>query len=144
MKPSFGIFRTMFHRPSQISLPDCACVCCRQRMPVGYSVLPLITDIPCRHEKLKIFVLYQGCVYETICCFRLMPLLKRACQLLTCTSRVEPFKNTGTYLRILFPIVQQPLVGLGLLIIETPRSHSDTPHSVGLHWTSEVVAETST
>jgi len=30
------------------------------------------------------------------------------------------------------PMVQRPLVGQGLLIIETSRSHSDTPHSVGL------------
>ena len=29
------------------------------------------------------------------------------------------------------------LVGLGLLIVEVPRSHSDTPHSVGLLWTSD-------
>ena len=34
-------------------------------------------------------------------------------------------------------IVQQPLVGEGFLIIETSRSHSDTPHSVGLLWTSD-------
>jgi len=36
-------------------------------------------------------------------------------------------------------------VGQGLLIIEASRSHSDTPHAVGLLWTSDqVVAETST
>jgi hypothetical protein len=29
-------------------------------------------------------------------------------------------------------LVQQPLVGQGHLIFETSRSHSDTPHSVGL------------
>ena len=33
-------------------------------------------------------------------------------------------------------VAQQPLVGQGLLILETSRSHSDTPHSVGLLWTS--------
>jgi hypothetical protein len=44
-----------------------------------------------------------------------------------------------------FPMVQQPLVILHLLIIEASRSHSDTPHSVGLHCTSDqLVAETST
>ena len=32
---------------------------------------------------------------------------------------------------------QQPPVGQGLLIIETSRWHSDTPHSVGRHWTSD-------
>jgi len=36
-------------------------------------------------------------------------------------------------------------VGQGLLIIEASRSHSDTPHSVGLLWTSDQpVAENST
>jgi hypothetical protein len=44
-----------------------------------------------------------------------------------------------------FPMAQQPLVGQGLLIIEASRSHSDTPHSVGLLWMSEKPeAETST
>ena len=30
-----------------------------------------------------------------------------------------------------------PPVGQGLLIVEKSRSHSDTPHSVGLLWTSD-------
>jgi hypothetical protein len=34
-------------------------------------------------------------------------------------------------------MTQQPLVGQGLLIIEPSPSHSDTPHSVGLLWTSD-------
>jgi len=34
-------------------------------------------------------------------------------------------------------MVQQPLVGQGSLIIEASRSHSDTPHSVGLLATSD-------
>jgi hypothetical protein len=34
-------------------------------------------------------------------------------------------------------MARQPLVGQGLLIIEASRSHSDTPHSVGLLWTSD-------
>jgi hypothetical protein len=37
------------------------------------------------------------------------------------------------------------LLGLGLLIVEVSTSHSDTTHSVGLLWTSDLpVAETST
>jgi hypothetical protein len=36
-----------------------------------------------------------------------------------------------------FPVAQQPLVGQGLLIIEASRSHSDTPHLVGLLWMSD-------
>ena len=42
------------------------------------------------------------------------------------------------------PIAQQPLVGQGL-ITEASRSHSGTPHSVGLIWTNDqLVAETYT
>jgi hypothetical protein len=49
------------------------------------------------------------------------------------------------YVLFLFPMARQPLGGLGLLIIEASRSHSDTPHSVGLLWASDQpVAETST
>jgi hypothetical protein len=34
-------------------------------------------------------------------------------------------------------MAQQPLVGQGLLSFEASRSHSDTPHSAGLLWTSD-------
>jgi hypothetical protein len=33
--------------------------------------------------------------------------------------------------------MQQPVVGQGVIIIEASRSHSDTPQSVGLLWTSD-------
>ena len=36
-----------------------------------------------------------------------------------------------------FFMAHQPLVGKGLLIIVASQSHSDTPHSVGLLWTSD-------
>ena len=46
---------------------------------------------------------------------------------------------------MLFSMARQPLWGLGRLIIEALRSHSDTPDTVGLLWTSDqLVAETST
>jgi hypothetical protein len=42
-------------------------------------------------------------------------------------------------------MAQQPQVGQALLIIKDSRSHSDTPYSVGLLWTSDQpYAETST
>jgi len=42
-------------------------------------------------------------------------------------------------------MVQQPSVGQGLLVVEGLQSHSDTPHSIGLLWTSDqLVAQTST
>jgi len=34
-------------------------------------------------------------------------------------------------------MAQQSLLGQGLLIVETSRSHSDTAHSVGTLWTSD-------
>jgi hypothetical protein len=34
-------------------------------------------------------------------------------------------------------MAQQFLVGLGPLVIQASRSHSETPHSVGLLWTSD-------
>ena len=46
---------------------------------------------------------------------------------------------------LFFTMAQQPLVGRGPLIVEDSRLHSDTPHSVGLLWTSDQPhAETST
>jgi hypothetical protein len=53
---------------------------------------------------------------------------------------------TPILLSLLLPIARQPLGGLGRLIFfEASRSQSDTPHSVGLLWTSDqLVAETST
>jgi hypothetical protein len=35
------------------------------------------------------------------------------------------------------PVAQQPPVDQDFLITEVSRSHSDTPHSVGLLWTSD-------
>ena len=41
-------------------------------------------------------------------------------------------------------MAQQHLVGQGLLFVEASRTHSDTPHLVGLSWTSDQpYAETS-
>jgi hypothetical protein len=56
-----------------------------------------------------------------------------------------PYKIYHVYnFRVIFPMAQQPPVGQDLLIIEASRSHSDTPHSVGLFWTgNQPVAETS-
>ena len=32
---------------------------------------------------------------------------------------------------------REPLLGQGLLVVEASRSHSDTPHTLGLLWTSD-------
>jgi len=45
----------------------------------------------------------------------------------------------------IFGCFQQPLAGQDLIVIEASRLHSDTPHTVGLLWTSDQpVAGTST
>jgi hypothetical protein len=50
-----------------------------------------------------------------------------------------------TWRHFFTPWRNSPLLGQSLLVVETSRSHSDTPHSVGLLWTSyQHVAETST
>jgi hypothetical protein len=36
-----------------------------------------------------------------------------------------------------FAMAKQPLLGQGLLIVEVSRSHSDTPHLLGLLWASD-------
>jgi hypothetical protein len=59
-----------------------------------------------------------------------------------CYERINEQMKRGKHT---FSMARQPLVGLGLLIVETSWSHSDTPHSVGLRWTrDQPVAETST
>jgi len=40
-----------------------------------------------------------------------------------------------------FSVTLQALVGQGLLIMEASRSHSDTPHLVGLPWKSDQLDE---
>jgi hypothetical protein len=57
-------------------------------------------------------------------------------------SEAQAQAHTHTHTHTHIPM---GLVGQGLLIAEFPRSHSDTPHSVGLLWTSyQFVAKTST
>jgi hypothetical protein len=41
-------------------------------------------------------------------------------------------------------MAEKLVVGHGFLIIEALRSHSDTPHSVGLLWTSDQPASETT
>ena len=45
----------------------------------------------------------------------------------------------------LFLVAQQPYSGLGRLVAEVSRLHTDTPHPAGLLWTKDrPVVETST
>jgi len=52
-------------------------------------------------------------------------------------SQIESPPLCSTKMFFSFPMAQQPLVSQGFHIIEASRSHSDTPHSVGLPWTSD-------
>jgi hypothetical protein len=45
--------------------------------------------------------------------------------------------HSRSYSTVFFSVAWQPLVDQGLLIVEASRSHPGTPHSVGLHWTSD-------
>jgi len=57
------------------------------------------------------------------------------------------FQSSCRQLTVIYFVlmVHQPLVGQGVLIIETSQSHSDTPQSVGFLWTSDQpIPETST
>ena len=73
-----------------------------------------------------------------VLCFKSEGILKRT-SMLHCHSSEIGFNIS------FHPMVQRPLVGQDVLIIEASRSHSDTPQSVGLLWTSDQVgAEHST
>ena len=71
-------------------------------------------------------------------------------KLIRCNERIAGIRQKygGLFVNIaIFPplVAQQPAVGQGILTIEASRSHSDTPHSVRLLWTSDQHdAETST
>jgi len=52
-------------------------------------------------------------------------------------STVYPTSQVCTTLLNILFMARQPLLGQGLLINESSRSYSDTPHSVGLLWTSD-------
>jgi len=55
------------------------------------------------------------------------------------------FLEMAVLQRFSFLVARQPPMGHGLLTVEASRSHSDTPHSVGLIWTNDQLdAETST
>jgi hypothetical protein len=62
----------------------------------------------------------------------------------TCRSNNPVYFNLCSLLIInvciaclLLPMEQQPLLGQARLIFEASRSHTDTPHSVGLLWMSD-------
>ena len=60
-------------------------------------------------------------------------------------SATSQLINVTTLSLFSFLLARQPPSNRGLLVVEASRSHSDTPQSVGLLWTSDQpVADTST
>jgi hypothetical protein len=81
-------------------------------------------------------------VYVTICkknqnSVCLITFFRKSCPLWGNVEKCGRAREaTDENIRIfLFQMARQTLVGQGLCIIEASRSHSDTPHSVGLLWT---------
>ena len=59
---------------------------------------------------------------------------------------IEDYTKMCVYVKIIVFVLYSSTAPVGLdLLYEVPRSHSDTPHSVGLLWTSDQPdAQTST
>ena len=64
------------------------------------------------------------------------PGLEFDCSLNGATTVRALLVQTGTNLPFFF-MARQPVVSQARLIVEASRSHSDTPHSVGLLWTGD-------
>ena len=80
------------------------------------------------------------CILNSVLVIRLQLHFSKTQNALNITSLAQ-FMPTQFF----FFMSQQPLLGQDLLIIEVSRSHSDTPHSVGIFCTSDRPdAETST
>jgi len=94
---------------------------------------------------------YLNRLYCFLLCWRFVSDLCKSLAILVFlyryTFQVHPihFLYADYWLIFIFTMTQQPPVGQGLLIVEDSLSYSDTPHSVGLLWTSDHSdAETST
>jgi hypothetical protein len=81
----------------------------------------------CEYANEFMFAFYRISFYYKIRITVISVIRKHATS--RCHDRAETFK--------IFSMETEPLGGLGLLIVEASRSHSDTPHSVGLLWTSD-------
>jgi hypothetical protein len=46
-------------------------------------------------------------------------------------------QTSASWRVLFFPTIPQPCVDVGFFIVEVSQSHSETPHSVGLLWTSD-------
>jgi hypothetical protein len=92
----------------------------------------------CFCERFVVFISIPILFFVTFTCYA-SPRNLNLWKCFVCFSFTKDFSCTThkyIHMSISVPMVQQPPVGPGLLI-ETSRSHSDTPHSVGLLWTGD-------
>jgi len=101
-------------------------------------------------RKLKVLIMINICPYISYSSDVRKRIIRRVYFAVETRTKYYSHADAKLYLKYLyilsfFLLAQQPPVGQGLLKHEVSRSHSDTPHSVGLPWTSDqLVAETCT
>jgi hypothetical protein len=103
------------------------------------------TSISCKN--LTIINTVNSYVYTSMSvCLCIYSSFADVCRSIYIYIYIYIYTHTHTHTHTHFlPMAQEPLVGQGFLIIEALRSHSDTPHSLRLLWTSDQPdAETST
>jgi hypothetical protein len=106
-------------------------MCKKQCINLGVKLLFTLFLVECIYSELSIT---QRAVLRVMTVFSEEP-----------NPGINVWVPVRIHVAFIFFMAQQPLLGQGLLIIEASRSHLDTPHSVGLFWTSDQPdAETST
>jgi hypothetical protein len=98
---------------------------------------------------LQVSVTISNCSMHCYVSFKtdVFQTLRKSGQICHCSSVDRANKYYGRYTTSAPPprMAQKPPVGQGRLTVQAARSHSDTPHSVGLLWTSDQpVTKTST
>ena len=100
------------------------------------TVIQLSLFIPCTAIQLSLFI---PCTVIQLSLFIPCTVIQLSL-FIPCTviqiSQLKPTKCTLIHVHI-FTMVLPPLVSQGLQIMEDSWSHSDTPYSVGLIWTSD-------
>ena len=80
---------------------------------------------------------YNGSIPGTYAWCGIMERIRRAgCKK---SFKVQELNSKIMFLSFFFSFIVAllPFSGLGRLIVEVSRLHTDTPHSVGLYWTSD-------
>jgi len=102
--------------------------------------LAYFVGVRCGYNPVQPYILTTFPLFQVPILYLTLP--PKITSLVSCIRATFPVSHSLLYL---FCHGWTALVGLGLLIVEVSRSHSDTPHLVGLLWTSDqLVAQTST